>query len=37
LKILCACGAAYKMSTSISSIVIEEEASIFYLSIDCIG
>jgi hypothetical protein len=34
---VCACGAAYKMSTSIYGTITREEASIFYLSIDYTG
>jgi hypothetical protein len=37
LIIMCACRVAYKTSTSISGAVAEEEASIFYLSIDYMG
>jgi hypothetical protein len=37
LTIPCACGAAYETSTSISIAVVNEEAGIFYLYIDCTG
>jgi hypothetical protein len=31
------CDTAYKMSTSISGTIARDEASIIYLSINCIG